>query len=52
MSEVKEIFIAPFIGIVVLGIWYKIEPRVKEAIKKHMEKKAEKEPCAFIDPTR
>ena len=52
MSMVKEILIAPLIGIVVLGVWYKLEPKIKEALKKYMEKKADKESCAFIDPTR
>lgn len=49
---VKEILIAPLIGIIVLGIWYSVEPHIKKALRKYIEKKADKETCAFIDPTR
>ena len=46
---VKEILIAPLISIVVLGVWFKFEPNIKKALKKYLEKKADKESCAFID---
>ncbi len=47
----KDLLIAPFVSIIVLGIWYfKLEPTVKKALKKYLEKKSEKETCTFIDP--
>lgn len=47
----KEIFLAPAIAILVLGIWhFKLEVNLKKALRKYLEKKAEKETAVFIDP--
>ena len=47
----KEIFLAPVIAILVLGIWHlKLEANIKRVLRKYLEKKAEKETAVFIDP--
>ena len=47
----KEILLAPIIGVIVLGIWhFRLERYVKKFIRGRLEKEAENEKAIFIDP--